>query len=73
MPKPDPASLITCPTCLRQQPAHAMGRYPDGRDYCLRFEGKGALCWKERTVERAGIEAIVLAARTTKGTTHVHS
>lgn len=48
MPKPDPALLLTCASCGRQQPASQMGRYPDGRDYCLRAEGKGGECWKMR-------------------------
>lgn len=64
--KPDPA-LLTCASCGRQQPASQMGRYDaTDRAFCLRREGQGGLCFRERVIERPGIEAIVLAARTAK-------
>lgn len=67
MPTPDPALLLTCASCGRQQPASQMGRYDaTDRVWCLRRDGRGGLCFRERIIERPGIEAIVLAARSAR-------
>ena len=65
--KPDPAPLWPCATCGTLRPASQMGRYDEtDRVFCLRRDGVGGICYRERTILRptTSIEAIVMAART---------